>query len=212
MIMVHCLAAPMAALVEWLWLGTALTVFQVCCTLVILAGVAIALAPREHLHLPRQMLFFGLLFGFVAALGQAFGSVTSRKAYAVARLAHENIDGLSAAYQRIWGGIGFAAAGYFWQRSRRSDQGEGEGILLRLKGAWKWLALNATSGAVLGVGLFQLALSKAPTGIVLPIVALTPLTIIPLAQRFENERPSARSLLGGVIAVGGVAALRFSLK
>ena len=81
-----------------------------------------------------------------------------------------------------------------------------------MKRGWKWLVLNATSGAVLGVSFFQFALSKAPTGIVLPIIALTPLTIIPLAHRFENERPTPRSLAGGVIAVAGVIGLRFSLK
>src|SRR5205823_416191 len=112
MIMVHCLAAPMAAFLEWLWLGTALTVFEVCCSLVILAGVAIALAPQEHLHLPRNVLLAGLALGFIAALGQAFGSVISRKAYQVATAAHENIDGMSAAYQRIWGGVIFATASY----------------------------------------------------------------------------------------------------
>ena len=46
----------------------------------------------------------------------------------------------------------------------------------------------------------------------LPIIALTPLAVIPLAQRFENEKPTARSIIGGVIAVAGVVGLRFSLK
>jgi drug/metabolite transporter (DMT)-like permease len=212
MITVHCLAAPIAAFVEWLWLGTALTLFQVCCTLVILLGVAIALAPREHLHLSRKALSLGFSLGFIAALTQAFSSVISRKAYLVAHLAHQEIDGMTAAYQRIVGGVFLAALGYCFDRWKRMDNPGDRPFLVRLKGGWKWLALNSTSGAVLGVSFFQLALSKAPTGIVLPIVALTPLTIIPLAQRFENERPTARSVAGGVIAVAGVVALRFSLK
>jgi drug/metabolite transporter (DMT)-like permease len=44
------------------------------------------------------------------------------------------------------------------------------------------------------------------------VVALTPLIIIPFSQKFENEKPSVRSILGGLIAVVGVAGLRFSLK
>jgi drug/metabolite transporter (DMT)-like permease len=211
MIMVHCLAAPLAAFVEWLWLGTGLTLFQVCCSLITLIGVAIALAPREHLHIPRKALLIGLTLGLIAALGQAFGSVISRKAYVVARLAQENIDGITAAYQRIWGGVFFATLGYYLDRKRRLA-GDLPPFSVRMKRAWKLLLVNATSGAALGVSFFQLALSKAPTGIVLPIIALTPLTIIPLAHRFENERPTARSLAGGVIAVAGVIGLRFSLK
>ena len=212
MILVHCLAAPIGAAVEWAWLGTALSIVQVCCGLIVLAGVAIALAPREHLHIPRRALMLGITFGLIAALGQAFGSVTSRKAYAVARSVHENIDGISAAYQRIWGGVLFATAGYILHRWRFADRAGEPPFRERLKKGWKWLLVNATVGPALGVSFFQFALSKAPTGIVLPIVALTPLAIIPLSYRFENERPTARSLVGGVIAVAGVVGLRFSLK
>jgi drug/metabolite transporter (DMT)-like permease len=210
MILVHCLAAPMAALVEWIWLGTELTVYQFSCSVVILIGVGIALAPKEHLHLERRALIAGSALGIIAAIGQAFASVTSRKAYFVTAIAHQNIDGITAAYQRIWGGVFFATLGYILHRWRTKERLPP--FRERLGGAWKWLALNATSGAALGVSFFQFALSKAPTGIVLPIVALTPLTIIPLSQRFENERPSPRSILGGAIAVAGVIGLRWSLK
>jgi drug/metabolite transporter (DMT)-like permease len=211
MIMVHCLAAPIAAAAEWLWLGTELTIFQVCSSLIVLCGVGLALAPRENLHIPRKILLTGLMFGAVASLGQAFGSVTSRKAYSVARAFHENIDGISAAYQRIWGGVFLAGASYalhLWRGGHRQHGTFAE----RLRKGWKWLIFNATVGPALGVSFFQLALSKAPTGIVLPIIALTPLTIIPLAHKFENERPTVRSLIGAVIAVAGVVGLRLSLK
>lgn len=212
MILVHCLAAPIAAAAEWIWLGTALNTLQIFFSVVILVGVAVALAPRDHLHIPRPVLVAGVCFGLVAALGQAFGAVTSRKAYAVAGLAHQNIDGITAAYQRIWGGVFFASAGYAIYRWRSKDRGPTGAFIGRLRTAWKWLLLNAAAGPAIGVSFFQLALSSAPTGIVLPIVALTPVTIIPFAQRFENEKPSARSLIGGLIAVSGVIGLRLSLQ
>ena len=211
MILIHCLAAPIAAATEWFWLGTALSFFQVCSSLVILAGVAIALAPREHLHIPRNLLILGIVFGVMAAFGQGFATVVSRKAYVVASAAGEHIDGLTAAYQRIWGGVGFAAAGYIIARWHKSDVPEAP-FLERMRPTWKWLAVNATFGPAIGVGLMQFALAKAPTGIVLPIIALSPLTIIPFSRRFENETPTLRSLIGGAIAVGGVVGLRFSLK
>jgi drug/metabolite transporter (DMT)-like permease len=211
MILVHCLAAPIAAAVEWFWLGTALSGLQVCSSLVILAGVAIALAPKEHLHIPRNALVLGIVLGIIAAFGQGFGTVISRKAYAVATAAGEHIDGLTAAYQRIWGGVGFAVAGYIIARWRKSDVPEAP-FLVRMRPAWKWLAVNATFGPAIGVGFMQFALEKAPTGIVLPIIALSPLTIIPFSRRFENEKPTLRSLIGGAIAVAGVVGLRFSLK
>lgn len=210
MILVHCLAAPIGAAAEWIWLGTSLSLLQVTCSVVTLLGVAIALAPREHLHLPRNVLILGIVFGVIGACGQGFGTVVSRKAYAVAAHAGENIDGLTAAYQRICGGVFFAAAPYFFNRCRRNP--DGPGFRERMRPAWKWLFANATIGPALGVGSMQYALANAPTGIVLPIIALAPLTIIPLSKRFEGEQPTGRSLIGGAIAVAGVVGLRFSLK
>jgi drug/metabolite transporter (DMT)-like permease len=63
--------------------------------------------------------------------------------------------------------------------------------------------INSIAGPALGVGCFQWALATRGTGVVLPIVALTPLVIIPFSMWFEKERPTRRSLLGGLIAVSG---------
>jgi drug/metabolite transporter (DMT)-like permease len=60
---------------------------------------------------------------------------------------------------------------------------------------------------VLGVSCYQWALFSTPSAIVLPIVATTPLAIIPFSYWFEGERTSRRSLLGGFIAVLGAAGL-----
>jgi drug/metabolite transporter (DMT)-like permease len=43
--------------------------------------------------------------------------------------------------------------------------------------------------------------------LVLPIVATTPLVIVPLSFWIEGERPTRRSLIGGVVAVAGAVAL-----
>ena len=62
-------------------------------------------------------------------------------------------------------------------------------------------------GLVRGVGCYQWALSMTPSGIGLPIVATLPLAVIPFTWRFEGDRPGARSVIGGAIAVAGVIAL-----
>src|SRR5580765_3758332 len=100
-----CLSSPLAAFMEWMWLRTELSLAEIICGLMILAGVALALAPGKHSPLPRGQLGWGITFGLVASLCQALGAVLSRKAFSVARLAGENIDGITAAYQRILGGV-----------------------------------------------------------------------------------------------------------
>jgi drug/metabolite transporter (DMT)-like permease len=204
--LVHCLAAPFAAIVEWLWLGNRISAPEAVCSAVILVGVAVALAPSEHLHLPRRALAIGVTMGTIAALGQGFGAVLSRKAYEVCRASNFNMDGISAAYQRIWGGVVVAVLSIIWVKAR-------PGEFPRAK-QWKktvpWLIANVAAGPALGVACYQWALSIERTAIVLPIVALTPLMIIPFSWRIEGERPSIRSLLGGVIAVAGVIGLTFA--
>jgi drug/metabolite transporter (DMT)-like permease len=205
LLLMQCLAAPIGALVEWLWLGTTLSVAQCMAGLIILVGVAVALAPGNHFHLDRKHLFRGTIFGVLAAIGQGGGAVLSRKAFQVAAQAGQSIDGGTAAYQRILGGIGVAAVYFVWVcgRSRTSTPAKS----IEWRKAWPWVVVNTLGGPVLGVGCYQWALSTTPSGIVLPIVATLPLVVIPFAWRLEGDRPGGRSIIGGMIAVAGVIAL-----
>jgi drug/metabolite transporter (DMT)-like permease len=205
LLLMQCLAAPIGALVEWLWLGTTLSVAQCIAGLIILVGVAVALAPGNHFHLDRKHLFSGTIFGVLAAIGQGGGAVLSRKAFQVAAQAGQSIDGGTAAYQRILGGIGVAAVYFVWVRGRSRTSTPGKSVEWRK--AWPWVVVNTLGGPVLGVGCYQWALSTTPSGIVLPIVATLPLVVIPFAWRLEGDRPGGRSIIGGMIAVAGVIAL-----
>ncbi len=53
----------------------------------------------------------------------------------------------------------------------------------------------------------QRALETTPTGVVMAIIATTPVAVIPLAIVFEKERPGLHALAGGAVAVGGVIGL-----
>jgi len=205
-LIVHCVAAPLAAATEWIWLGVPMTGREAVASSLILGGVAIALYPKRQNGPAFQPGFLaGVGFALIAAGGQGWGAVLSRRAFAVAREAGQSIDGLSAAYQRILSGIALSALTFLWiKRIRPSppvtlapNQPYG------LRQAAPWILVNAIAGPALGVGCFQWALATQGTGVVLPIVALTPLTIIPFAMWLEHERPTGRSLLGGLIAVGG---------
>ena len=207
-LMTQCLAAPLAIVAEWLWLGTVLTGTQLLWGFVILGGVLVALLPSRSSPPKVTIRPIGFLFGFLAACGQGFGAVVSRKGNALAALAGEPIDGLTAAYQRILGGL---AITLIWLAAR---------ALLSAKPsaptppeapppwrAYLWIPANAGCGAIIGVSCYQWSLATTPSGIVLPIVACTPLVIIQLSYWLENERPTRRSLLGGIIAVAGCIAL-----
>lgn len=199
----QCLAAPLAAIVEWAWMGTTLTAAELGCALIILAGVAIALAPDRGSLVPRRVFWLGVLAGIGSAFGQGMGAVISRKAYQVAEHANFSIDGLSAAYQRILGGLLFTLIAFPLLRRRGENP-----VAPQWRAAAPWTFANALVGPTLGVGCFQWALGTTKSGVVLPIVATSPVVTILLAWAIDRTRPTRRAVLGGIVAVVGAVLLK----
>jgi drug/metabolite transporter (DMT)-like permease len=70
--------------------------------------------------------------------------------------------------------------------------------------AWPWVLSNGIIGQTFGVTCYQWALKTTPTGLVLAIVATTPLVVIPFSYAIEGEKIEVRSVVGGAVAVAGV--------
>lgn len=211
-LLVHCLASPLGALIEWLWLGTVLSLQQLGCTAMIIAGVALALKPHLPVGQPHRQVVAGVWFAMLAALGQGMGAVISRKAFAVASVSGQTIDGASAAYQRIVGGIVVGALGWIWLRYKLVAGPREERKITQPRKAALWMVLNGLAGPVLGVSCFQWALKTVPSGIVLAIVATTPLVVIPLARVIEGDRAKKIEYVGGLIAVLGAVLLTMATR
>jgi drug/metabolite transporter (DMT)-like permease len=219
LLMAQCVAAPIAGIAEWLWLGTTVNLLQIVGIAVVLAGIVLAIAPK---NLPAASLpgfLAGIAFGLLAAFGQGMGAVLSRKAYAAANLAGSWTGemsilgriwmGATTGYQRLLGGAMVIVAFYLlsiliraWRTHPRAPHGDDPtGSKVR------FVLLNAAAGPVFGIICFQWALATTPSAIVQPIVAMTPLVVMPMAWFLEGDRPSGRAILGAVISVVGVIVL-----
>ena len=215
-LIVQCFTAPFAALIEWLWLGTRLNPPEILCIAVILGGVALALAPGDHLKISPRVLWLGIGFGLFAAFCGALGTVMSRKAFAVAHAAGQHPDPGTTGYQRVLGGIlvpaiillvvkwrsARAHGGVFEEKTRHVSREKWGRI-------WPWVLGNALAGQTLGMSCFQWAIEKTPSAIVTAIVALTPVILLPMTRIVDGEKIGLRSLLGALIAVAGVIGLTF---
>ena len=202
----QCLAAPVATLTEWVWLGTRLSSIQIAWGLLILAGVATALAPSDHRHIPRSILITGIAYGILSSLGQGLGAVISRHAFALNEAAHVTVNASTTTFQRMLGGCLLVCAFCFllaWRKRRPVF------VLPPVK-SQPWIFGNAVTGPVVGVSFYQWALGGTPSGIVLAIVATTPIVMIPLSWWLENDRPTPRSLAGALAGVTGVIGLVLS--
>jgi drug/metabolite transporter (DMT)-like permease len=204
----QCFAAPIAAITERIWLGTELNSIQVTSSAVILFGVALALIPGKESNIPAGHRLAGTVYGIIAAAGQAWGAVLSRYAFERAHQIGFFIDGITAAYQRLWGGVASIALLLLLRQGLRYLHSPGF-VPSRpdWRQGWPWIAVNALAGPTLGVSCYQWALKSTPSAVVLPIVATTPLIVMAIAFFFEGIRPTRRAMLGAVLAVSGVVIL-----
>ena len=216
-LLVQCLTAPFAAIIEWLWLGTRLNLPEILCIAVILTGVVIALAPGDHLKISRRELKIGVAACLFSAAGAALGAVFIRKAFAVAHAAGVYPDAGTTGYQRVLGGIlvpTIILLAAKWRSARAHGPMFAEQTLAvsrdKWRRIWPWALANALAGQTLGVTCMQWALATTSAGIVTAIIAMTPIVLLPMTRIVEGEKIGVRSLVGAVIAVGGVIGLTFS--
>lgn len=210
-----CLAPLFAMATEWLWLGNGLGAPVIFCALLILTGVAMAIRPgvrsKRKVAL-RGSYRIGIVAAVIAGFGQGTGAVISRKAEAVALELGVNGSGITAAFQRVLAGLLFSAVVVLlirWFGSKKDWE------------TWRspldrsiapWLLGAAIFGPVIGVSFFQLALQRLESGIVLAVVALTPIVMMPLAMLTEGDHPSRLSIVGAVLAVSGVILLNLGTR
>jgi drug/metabolite transporter (DMT)-like permease len=146
--------------------------------------------------------------------------VLSRKAYFVAHAAGEFPDPGTTSYQRVLGGLLLPAIILIivkW-RSAHAHGGVFDEKTFHIsrekwKRIWPWVLGNSLAGQTLGVTCVQWALEKTPTGIVMTVVATTPIMLLPMTRLVDGEKIGVRSFAGALIAVAGVIGLaHFHIK
>lgn len=219
LLMTQCLAAPIAGVTEWAWMGTRLSMIQVVAIVIILLGIVIALAPGKLKPGGMRNFAIGIPFGLVAAIGQGMGGVLSRKAYMdafesghwtdVTGVWESIVMGATSGYQRLIGGVLVIGSFYFLSlmvRTLRTSPRPPHDKESRGK-KFYFVFLTAASGPILGITCFQWAMATTPSAIVQSIVAMTPLVVMPMSWFLEGDRPGGRAIIGSVISVVGVLLL-----
>jgi drug/metabolite transporter (DMT)-like permease len=201
-----CTAPLWSTALERLWLGTVLSTKSLVAIGLVVAGVALALWSRDPqaFSADRRRRLHGILFGLAAGAAMGVGTVISKKAFILAQLHAVPVHGLSAAAQRVAGGVLVAILLWtvFQTLLRRNDSTPPD-----WRSGSPWLLTSTILGPVLGVSAFQLALAELPSGIVTAIAATTPIAVIPLHWISRREVPTPLALSGSLLAVSGVVVL-----
>lgn len=196
-LLLETLAPPLAALLALVFLKETLSLGSWLGMAVTLAGVVWVIAERVPGAAGMgQAQSRGVLFGVLAALGQATGAVMSR-----AVLADTAVDPLWSTLLRLMGG-----AVMILGILRYQGPIAGQLRPLRSPRLLAGVALAAVLGTYLAIYLQQTALKYAATGVAQALTSTSPLFVLPLAA-VMGDRVSPRAIAGAVVALVGIGIL-----
>ncbi len=192
------LAPIIGALLAWLLFGETLGFGQIAGIVITLAGIAWVVSTRpaansNQPHVDGR----GLLFGVLAATGQAVGLVLSKQGMT------GDFSPFAANAIRM-----LAAMAVFWLMTIAQRQGRETIEVARHDGsAMRLIALGAFIGPVLGVSASLLAVQHAEIGVASTLMALPPVFLLPVSYFFFKERFGWQTVAGTFVAMLGVALL-----
>jgi len=196
------LAPLFGAAIAWIFFGQSLNLLQIAWMCITLAGISwVVLArPKEQADNVRKATRRGVLFGVLAALGQATGLVFSQQGMT------GNFSPFAGTLIRM-----FAAVAALWIVAGFQKQAGSTVVAMRRQpAALGWVAFGALFGPVLGVSASLLAVQHADIGVASTLMALPPVFMLPISYFFMKERFGWQVVAGTLIAIAGVALLFFS--
>ncbi|CAG0933289.1 hypothetical protein TFLX_02978 [Thermoflexales bacterium] len=197
------LAPVIGALFAWLLFRETLRPGQIVGSGVTLAGIAWVVATRpaqnsNQPHLDRR----GLLYGLLAATGQAVGLVLSKRGM-LGDSSPDDFSPFAANAIRM-----LAALVVFWLMTFAQRQGRETIVAVRQhRSALRLIAVGAFIGPVLGVSASLLAVQHAEVGVASTLMALPPVFLLPLSYFIYKERFGWQTVAGTLVAMAGVALL-----
>ena len=192
------LAPVFSAVIAWGLFGETLTFMQMLGIAVTLGGISwVVLVRGEENGQSKHDWRKGILFGILAALGQAAGLVLSKQGMG------DNFSPFAATLIRM-----IAAVASLWIVALFQGQAVKtvQTVIANPKGL-RWAIFGAFFGPVFGVSASLLAVQHTAVGVASTIMALPPVVMLPISYFFYKEKLNWQSILGTLVAIGGVALL-----
>jgi drug/metabolite transporter (DMT)-like permease len=194
------LAPVFSAAIAWLFFNESLTPVQFVGMFVTLAGIGWVVLTRpklqageEHTRLSGR----GVLYGAIAALGQAGGLVLSKQGMS------GNFSPFAGTLIRMTAAILFLWGMAFFQKQVKSTFQ----AVREYPKALGWAAFGALFGPIVGVSASLLAIQHTEVGVASTLMALPPVFMLPISHFVFKERFGWQSVAGTLVAIAGVALL-----
>ncbi len=199
--MLLMVCAPLvSAVLAWIFLGEASTGGQLLGMAITLGGVGWVISDRNSVTARPEYSNYGLgiLFGVLAAVGQGVGALMTRMAFETGE-----ISALNATLVRMIGGM--LAIWLILLVNREFIKSHV--TLWQEKRATGLLFITAFFGPFIGVWLSSVAFKTIHLGVASTLLALPPVFMIPIGVYVFKEKVSWQSIVGTLVAIGGVAIL-----
>lgn len=195
------LSPAIASLLAWVFLGQALSAWQILGILVTLAGIGWVIQERNGqagaAPSDRRHYWLGVLCGLGAAAGQAGGLVLARPGAA------GDFPALSATLMRM-----LVATAVLWLYTLLRGQAGETVHKLNAEKSVLWFALAGSFfGPFLGVTFSIIAIQNISVGIASTLNSLTPVFLLPIGYFFFKEKFGWPAIAGTLLALAGVAIL-----
>lgn len=194
------LAPVFSALFAWWFMGETLSLLQFAGMLLTLVGIGWVVIARQNdidkNEDPKDKRL-GVLFGVLAAIGQAVGLILSRQGMG------GNFSPISGTLIRM-----IAAVLALWSLAFLQKKAIPTLVTAyKNKTATSWITIGSVFGPVIGVSLSLLAIQHAKIGVVSTIIALPPVLILPVSYFVFKERFGWQAIAGTLLSIAGVAIL-----
>jgi drug/metabolite transporter (DMT)-like permease len=193
-----------ASVGAYLLLGETFSSLSMLGVAVTLAGIVVVLLEREEKPEEKtgtgRRKTWGVFAGLIAAMGQGFGVVLSKKGmYLGVSVA---MNPLSAALIRMTVATLFVwTCALFWGKLPELHKA------VKDRRGMKYTTGGALIGPFVGMTLSMVAVAYAQAGVAQTLMSLAPVIIIPVVWVIYRERTSWRGIFGALIAVIGIAIL-----
>ncbi|MFO7583448.1 MAG: DMT family transporter [Anaerolineales bacterium] len=192
------LAPVFGAFIAWGFFGETLSLIQILGIAITLGGISwVVLVRDENSAQNRRDWRKGVLFGILAAFGQALGLVLSKQGMG------DDFSPFAATQIRM-----IAAVATLWILAVFQGQAARtvKTVIANPHGL-RWVAFGAFFGPVFGVSASLLAVQHTAVGVASTLMALPPVVMLPISYFFYKEKLNWQSVLGTLVAIGGVALL-----
>jgi drug/metabolite transporter (DMT)-like permease len=187
-----------SALLAWIFLGERLSATEILGIIIAVSGIGWVVTEKQTglTVVENKNYSIGLLFGLLAAMGQASNLIAAKFAL------DGNFPSISATAIRIlvalvilWVVAGLQGKIIYTVKQWRNQR------------AFPSIIGGTITGPFIGIWLSLVAIQLTRVGIAATLMALPPVILIPLGYLIYRERVSRRGIIGTLVAFAGVAVI-----